>query len=156
MSYLGHASVPTSSYLLHAQLPGPAYFNYLIFFDSCFPEKCIFNDLPLGLKAQQKHFDVHLKLHLFSGTIDFNNQPTSPSFSPVRFFKIRIFGSGFDTAATWHCLRHSRHPFIRVLPPNDSSISELFHHLASLSFSSTGNKTTANFQHLKEKFFFQP
>lgn len=89
--YLGHAPVPTSPYLLRAPLPGPADFNHLIFFDSCFPEKCIFNDLPLGLKAQQKHFDVHLKLHLFSGAIDFNNQPISPSFRPVRFLKIGIF-----------------------------------------------------------------
>lgn len=88
---LGHAPVPASSYLLRAQLPGPLYFNHLIFFDSCFPEKCIFNDLPLGLKAQQKHFDMHLKLHLFSGTIDFNYQPTSPPSAPRGFFQNTYF-----------------------------------------------------------------
>lgn len=38
-------------------------FNHLIFLDSCFLAKCIFNDLPLGLKIQQKHFNVLIILH---------------------------------------------------------------------------------------------
>lgn len=38
-------------------------FNHLIFLDSCFLAKCIFNDLPLGLKIQQKHFNVLILPH---------------------------------------------------------------------------------------------